>query len=82
MENTVFSSGDIVKVILPLASDGYDYIVGDGESYEVGDFVRVPLRRKEEVGVIFGRRTTPLDYDISKVKSIISVRCQYKVSAR
>ena len=66
MENTTFSSGDIVKVILPVASDGYDYIVGDGESYEVGDFVKVPLRNKEEIGVIFGRRNEPLDYDISR----------------
>ena len=29
MENTVFFSGDIIKVLLPITSNGYDYIVAE-----------------------------------------------------
>ncbi len=79
MEKTEFSCGDIVKVVLPLASDGYDYIVPENLELCVGDFVRVPLRNKEEVGVVFSEKNEPLDYDISRVRKIISKVKNYKL---
>lgn len=79
MEKTEFSCGDIVKVVLPLASDGYDYIVPENLELCVGDFVRVPLRNKEEVGVVFSEKKEPLDYDISRVRKIISTVKNYKL---
>ncbi|MBR1544424.1 MAG: primosomal protein N', partial [Alphaproteobacteria bacterium] len=80
MESRVVSFGDIVKVLLPIASNGYDYIVPENLELSVGDFVKVPLRNKTEIGVIFGKNDKPLDYDISKVKSIISKVKDYKLS--
>lgn len=79
MEKTEFSCGNIVKVVLPLASDGYDYIVPENLELCVGDFVRVPLRNKEEVGVVFSEKKEPLDYDISRVRKIISKVKNYKL---
>lgn len=79
MKKTEFSCGDIVKVVLPLASDGYDYIVPENLELCVGDFVRVPLRNKEEVGVVFSEKKEPLDYDISRVRKIISKVKNYKL---
>ena len=79
MEKTEFSCGDIVKVVLPLASDGYDYIVPENLELCVGDFVRVPLRNKEEVGVVFSEKKESLDYDISRVRKIISKVKNYKL---
>lgn len=79
MEKTEFSCGDIVKVVLPLASDGYDYIVPENLELCVGDFVRVPLRNKEEVGVVFSEKKETLDYDISRVRKIISKVKNYKL---
>ena len=79
MEKTEFSCDDIVKVVLPLASDGYDYIVPENLELCVGDFVRVPLRNKEEVGVVFSEKKEPLDYDISRVRKIISKVKNYKL---
>ena len=79
MEKTEFSCGDIVKVVLPLASDGYDYIVPENLELCVGDFVRVPLRNKEEVGVVFSEKKEPLDYNISRVREIISKVKNYKL---
>ena len=79
MEKTEFSCGDIVKVVLPLASDGYDYIVPENLELCVGDFVRVPLRNKEEVGVVFSEKKENLDYDISRVRKIISKVKNYKL---
>ncbi|MDA8232502.1 MAG: primosomal protein N' [Magnetospirillum sp.] len=51
---TRFSSGARVAVLLPLPLVGvYDYRVG-GEGAAVGDFVAVPLGRREMIGVIWG----------------------------
>ena len=72
MENTAFNKGDIVKVILPLNTDGYDYIVPEGGAYFPGDFVWVPLRSGREAGVIWRKNTDPIDYPISKIREIIS----------
>ena len=80
MENTIFSFGDIVKVLLPIASDGYDYIVPENIEVSVGDFVKVPLRNKYEIGVVLKKNDEPLSYDISKIKSIFSKVKNYKLS--
>ena len=80
MENTAFSSGDIVKILLPIASDGYDYFVPENMKISIGDIVKVPLKNKYEVGVVIGKNTEPLDYDISKVKPIFSKIEDYKLS--
>ena len=72
MENTKFFSGNIVKVLLSFSSDAYDYIVPENLELCVGDLVCVPFRNKEEIGIVYGIKTEPLDYDISKVKTIIS----------
>ena len=50
MENTKLSSGQIVKVLLSLNSDGYDYIIPDEGEFFIGDYVYVPFRLKQEVG--------------------------------
>ena len=70
MENTKFFGGSIVKVLLSLSSDAYDYIVPEGLELCVGDFVCVPFRRKEEIGIVYSAKIEPLDYDISKVKTM------------
>ncbi len=80
MKNTEIFNGDIVKVLLPIASDGYDYIVPEKLSVSVGDFVKVPLRNKEEIGVVFSKNVGPLDYDISKVRPILSKLESYHLS--
>ena len=80
MENTVFYCGDIVKVLLPIMSNGYDYIVPENMELCVGDFVKVPFRNKEEIGVVFERNNKPLNYDISKVRNINSKIFEYKLS--
>ncbi len=80
MENTVFSCNDIVKVLLPIASEAYDYIVPENMDVFVGDFVKVPLRNKFEVGVVLSKNIEPLGYDISKVKTIFSKVKNYKLS--
>ena len=61
MENTVFSFCDIVKVLLPIMGNGYDYIVPENMEVSIGDFVKVPLRNKYEIGVVIQKNTTPLD---------------------
>ncbi len=72
MENTKLIAGSIVKVLLSLASDGYDYIIPDNDNFSIGDLVYVPFRNKQVVGVIISQNDKPLDYDISKVKFISS----------
>ncbi|MDR2098469.1 MAG: primosomal protein N' [Rickettsiales bacterium] len=80
-DNTILKPKDIVKVLLPLNTDGYDYIVPDADMFSVGDLVKVPLRGKVETGVIWGRNSEPLDYPVSKVKSIISRAGDYSLSS-
>lgn len=74
MEKTKLLSGDIVKVLLPLNCEGYDYIIPSDGEFFIGDYVYVPFRSKQELGVIISKNTEPLDYDISKVKFILN-RC-------
>jgi primosomal protein N' (replication factor Y) len=50
-----FLPGDRVAVLLPLPLAGaYDYVVGDGVRLSAGDVVRVPLGRRQVVGVAWG----------------------------
>ena len=45
---------DRVKVLLPLPLTGaFDYIAGAGRPLGAGDFVRVPLGRRQLVGVVW-----------------------------
>ncbi len=47
-----------VQVLLPLPLAGaYDYRVPDGMTLQQGDFVVVPLGRREELGVVWGAGT-------------------------
>lgn len=80
MEKTRLSSGDIVKVLLPLNCDGYDYIIPTEGDFFIGDYVYVPFRSKQELGVIISKNTEPLDYDISKVKFILSHCFDYSLT--
>lgn len=80
MENTKLLSGQIVKVLLSLNSDGYDYIIPDEGEFFIGDYVYVPFRLKQEVGVIISENNEPLGYDISKVKFISNKIDGYNLS--
>ena len=62
--------GERVGVLLPLPLGGvYDYRVGEDLSLAAGDFVQVPLGRREAVGVVWG----PGDGHVAdaKLKNII-----------
>jgi primosomal protein N' (replication factor Y) len=59
MENTISATASAPRprraVLLPLPLEGaYDYIVPDGLAAEPGAFVRVPLGRREAIGVVWG----------------------------
>ncbi|MDR3126495.1 MAG: primosomal protein N' [Rickettsiales bacterium] len=63
------SPGDIVRVVFPVATDGYDYIVPDG-GCAAGDIVLAPVRNEEKIGVVWGPRDEPLDYPVERVRRI------------
>ncbi|MTJ82125.1 MAG: primosomal protein N' [Telmatospirillum sp.] len=51
----MFRTGDRIAVLLPLPLAGaYDYLAGPGQDLAPGDLVRVPLGRREAVGVVWG----------------------------
>ncbi|MBW7850095.1 MAG: primosomal protein N' [Rhodospirillales bacterium] len=53
-----FLPGQRIAVMLPLPLPGpYDYLVPEGLAVEAGAFVRVPLGRRDEVGVVWGPGT-------------------------
>ncbi len=61
-----------VKVVLPLATGkGYDYKAPDGMILEPGQIVRVPLRGRDEIGLVFGEGTD--DYPVEKLKKVKDV---------
>jgi primosomal protein N' (replication factor Y) len=68
-----FISGEVVKVLLPIAvGDGYDYIVPLSiNKVHIGNIVRIPLRNKEEIGLIIGIGTSNLAKE--KIRPISSV---------
>jgi len=50
-----FEGGERVRVLLPLPLAGaYDYRVGPGLALKLGEFVRVPLGRRQAIGVVWG----------------------------
>ncbi len=60
-----------VKVLVPYPIDkAYDYIVPDGLSVRQGDYVCVPLGRREVTGVVWGEASA--DINIGKLKAIVS----------
>lgn len=61
-----------VRVLLPLPlGDGYDYLVPPELSIEIGQFVTVPLGKKESVGVVWAEGSG--EVSSSKLKAIKSV---------
>ena len=70
-EKTGIIGGAIVKVVLPINCDGYDYFIPREGLFSVGDIVRVPFRTGTEIGVIWEEVTSPPDYPISKIKTIL-----------
>ncbi|MCL2469686.1 MAG: primosomal protein N' [Alphaproteobacteria bacterium] len=47
-----------LRVLLPVpVGAGYDYLVPEGLAIKIGQFVRVPLGSKEEIGVVWGQGT-------------------------
>ena len=68
--NAHLIDGAIVRVVLPFNSDGYDYIAPSGSGISIGDIVRAPFRNGVEIGVVWERVVGPLDYPMSKVKTL------------
>jgi primosomal protein N' (replication factor Y) len=67
-ENTVRT----VRVLLPLPlADAYDYSVPDGLDVAVGQFVIVPLGKRETLGVVWGEGTG--EVAIAKLRDVIEV---------
>ncbi len=60
-----------VRLPLPLGA-GYDYRVPDDIAVAPGDFVRVPLGRRHEIGVAWTMIDAP-EIDAAKVKDIAGV---------
>lgn len=51
---TLFPPGRRIAVLLPLPLAGpLDYLVGEGQTLTVGDFVRVPLNHRSLIGVVW-----------------------------
>lgn len=67
-----FPPGRQVAVLLPLPLTGpYDYRVPDGLTLAAGDFVRVPLGRRQEVGVVWGPGGGGLP--VAKVRDVLGL---------
>lgn len=57
-----YRAGDRVSVLLPLPLAGpYDYRLGPELAASEGDFLRVPIGRREAIGVLWGPGTATLD---------------------
>ena len=69
--STIFSTGNVVAVLVPLAGPGlYDYRVGD-EAVGEGGVVMVPLGKRHVHGVVWGKGATPADSP--KLKTVAEV---------
>ena len=67
-ENTVRT----VRALLPLPlADAYDYSVPDGLDVAVGQFVIVPLGKRETLGVVWGEGTG--EVAVAKLRDVIEV---------
>ncbi len=74
-----FLSGDIVAVQTLMASGtAYDYRVPDGISLSQGDLVRVPLGRREVLGVVWGKGLSDLPAD--KIKPVLGPMSDFTLS--
>jgi primosomal protein N' (replication factor Y) len=59
---TQFLAGDRIAVLLPVALPGpLDYLVARGQILKLGQFVRVPLGVRTEIGVVWGAGTAALE---------------------
>ncbi len=58
-----------VRVALPMRLGPYDYAVPDGMTLAPGDFVRVPLGPRVEIGVVWDEAVDP-DFDAAKLKPV------------
>ena len=53
--DSTFATGQIVEVVLPrYVREGFDYVVAEGMHLSQGDYVIVPLGKKEIIGVVWG----------------------------
>ena len=67
-ENTVRT----VRVLLPLPlADAYDYSVPEGLDVAVGQFVIVPLGKRETLGVVWGEGTG--EVAVARLRDVIEV---------
>src|SRR3954447_4621064 len=67
-ENTVRT----VRVLLPLPlADAYDYSVPDGLDVAVGQFVIVPLGKRETLGVVWGEGTG--EVALARLREVVEV---------
>jgi primosomal protein N' (replication factor Y) len=64
-----FSPGAQVTVQLPLPVEAYDYRVPEGLTLVAGDMVEVPLGRRFEVGVVWGKGES--DVPAGKLRDIV-----------
>ena len=61
-----------VRVLLPLPlADAYDYSVPEGMALEAGQFVTVPLGKRETVGVVWGEGSG--EVAVEKLRDVIDV---------
>src|SRR5215204_7698851 len=68
VENTVRT----VRVLLPLPlADAYDYSVPEGLDVAVGQFVIVPLGKRETLGVVWGEGSG--EVAVAKLRDVIEV---------
>ena len=75
-----FKKGDIVKVIIPISTDVYDYLIPTDNLYKIGTIVNLQFRNKNKVGVIFTKTTEEITYDVNKIKPILSPVKDYILS--
>ncbi|MBY0510966.1 MAG: primosomal protein N', partial [Rhodospirillaceae bacterium] len=65
-----FTAGERVAVLLPLpVNTAYDYLVPEGAVLMPGDIVEVPLARRFEVGVVWGKGEG--DIPIAKLREVV-----------
>jgi primosomal protein N' (replication factor Y) len=69
---TTFPAGERISVLLPLPLSGpLDYLVGDSQTLKLGDFVRVPLGRRQLAGVVWGGATTDQHLNCRPVNELL-----------
>ncbi len=73
------TAGDIVKILLPISSESFDYIVQEDNKYKIGDIVFVNFKNKKLFGVIIKKNTESITYDKNKIKPIISSAKNYSL---